>query len=86
VSGLSYTAGTQLNARLQVQGTSPTALRLKVWANGSAEPAAWAVTTTDSSLALQAAGSVGLRSYLSGSATNAPVVQTVRAFSGTPVG
>lgn len=65
-SGLSYTAGIQPNARLQVHGTSPTALRLRVWANGSAEPAAWAVTTTDSSLALQAAGSVGLRSYLSG--------------------
>ena len=86
MSGLSYTAGTQLNARLQVQGTSPTTLRLKVWANGSAEPTAWAATVTDSSAALQFAGSVGLRSYLSGSATNPPVVQTVRAFSAKPVG
>ena len=86
VSGLSYTAGTQLNARLQVQGTNPTTVRLKVWANGSAEPAAWAASTTDSSSALQAPGSVGLRSYLSGSATNAPVLQTVRAFSAKPVG
>jgi len=86
VSGLSYTAGTQLNARLQVQGTSPTTLRLKVWANGSAEPTAWAATMTDSSAGLQFAGSVGLRSYLSGSATNPPVVQTVRAFSAKPVG
>jgi hypothetical protein len=41
---------------------------------------------TDSSAGLQFAGSVGLRSYLSGSATNPPVVQTVRAFSAKPVG
>ncbi len=86
VPGLSYTAGTQLNARLQVQGTSPTTLRLKVWANGAAEPAAWTVTATDSSAALQVAGSVGLRSYLSSSATNVPVVQSVRAFAARPVG
>jgi len=32
------------------------------------------------------AGNLGLRSYLSSSATNAPVVQTVRAFSATPMG
>jgi len=86
VSGLTYAAGTQLNARLQVQGTSPTTLRFKVWANGAAEPTAWAATVTDTSAALQFAGSVGLRSYLSGSATNPPVVETVRAFSAKPVG
>ncbi len=86
LSGLTYTAGTQLNARMQVDGTSPTTLRLKVWANGTAEPAAWSLTATDSSAALQVAGSVGFRSYLGSGATNAPVALAVRTFSAKPVG
>jgi hypothetical protein len=59
---------------MQVVGASPTSLRFKAWPTGTAEPAAWQLTTTDSTTGLQAAGSVGFWTYLSGSATNAPVV------------
>src|SRR5690606_18159292 len=37
------------------------------------EPEDWAVSATDSTAKLQAPGGVGLRAYLSGSATNAPI-------------
>ncbi|MBE7163124.1 MAG: PKD domain-containing protein, partial [Williamsia herbipolensis] len=78
ISGLTYQAGTVLDLRLQVSGTSPTTLRAKVWAHGSAEPAAWQLTTTDSQ-GIQTAGAIGLGGYVSGSATTVPV--TVR-FTG----
>jgi hypothetical protein len=43
----SATAGTSYSIRFRVVGTT---LSAKVWATGAAEPAAWTVTTTDSSL------------------------------------
>jgi hypothetical protein len=45
-----------------------------VWAVGSSEPATWTASVTDTTAGLQAAGSIGLMGYLSGSATNAPLV------------
>ena len=77
VPGLAYAAGDRLNVRLQTIGTSPTTLNLKVWKVGTPEPAAWQRTATDSTSALQGAGGIGLRAYLSSSATNAPVVVTI---------
>ena len=74
VPGLTYVAGDRLNVRLQVVGASPTTLNLKVWKAGSTEPSAWQRTATDSTVGLQSAGGVGLRTYLSSTATNAPVV------------
>jgi hypothetical protein len=76
VSGLTYSAGQQLSLRVQAVGSSPTTLRAKVWPSTQAEPAAWQVTATDSTAGLQSAGGVGLRAYLSASATATPV--TVR--------
>jgi PKD repeat protein len=73
--GLTYAAGDKLRVRLQVDGTSPTTLRAKVWRVGDTEPTAWTLTTTDSAAALQVAGGIGLQAYASSSATNAP--QTV---------
>jgi PKD repeat protein len=71
---ITYNANTQLHVRMQVTGTGPTTVRLKVWPDGQTEPTAWQTTATDSFAALQNAGAVGLTSYLSGSVTNAPVV------------
>ncbi|WP_431279650.1 PKD domain-containing protein [Leifsonia poae] len=73
VAGLTYTPGQQLRMRVQVFGTSPTTVRAKIWQAAQAEPAAWQVSVTDSTAALQAAGTIGLRSYLSGTATTTPV-------------
>jgi hypothetical protein len=77
LTGLTVAPGDKLNVKVQANGTSPTTLRAKVWKVGSAEPAAWGATTTDSTAALQGAGGVGFEAYLSGSATNAPQVVSV---------
>lgn len=77
VPNLTLVAGDRVSVRLSVVGTSPTTVQAKVWKTGTAEPAAWQRTATDSTAALQAAGSIGLTLYLSGSSTNAPVVMSI---------
>ncbi|WP_460966865.1 PKD domain-containing protein [Pedococcus soli] len=74
LAGVSYAAGDQLKVRLQVTGTTPTTLRVKVWKSTATEPTAWSLTSTDSTAGFQAAGSVGVYAYLSSSSTNGPVV------------
>jgi hypothetical protein len=54
-----YLAGQVWNARFQGIGDQ---FRLKVWADGSTEPTAWAVTGTDTEATLAANTSVGLSS------------------------
>jgi PKD repeat protein len=73
IPGLTVAPGDELRVRFQVEGTNPTQLRVKVWRLGTPEPVAWLLSATDSNTALQSAGGVGLVTYLSGSATNAPV-------------
>ncbi|MDN4598305.1 PKD domain-containing protein [Leifsonia virtsii] len=73
VSGLTYTPGQQLTVRMQAVGSSPTVVSAKVWSAAQAQPASWQVSATDSTAGLQAAGSVGLRAYLSATATATPV-------------
>jgi PKD repeat protein len=84
VSGLTYTPGQVLRVRLQTTGTGTTTLVGKVWPDGTAQPAAWQVTATDTTASLQAPGAVGLVNYLSGSATNAPVTLTVDDLTAGP--
>lgn len=86
VPGLTYVAGDRLQVRVQVEGTSPTALRAKVWRLGSPEPATWQTTATDSTASLQVAGALGVSSYLFGTATNAPVVISFDDLWAGPVG
>lgn len=76
VAGLNYATGDKLRVRLQVFGTSPTTVQAKVWKVGSTEPISWQVTATDSAAALQAAGQIGIASYLSGSSTALPLTVT----------
>ena len=45
--------GSTLNVRIQVTGTSPTTVRMKVWPASGSEPANWQVTGTDSTASLQ---------------------------------
>ena len=73
VPGLTYTAGTTLRLRLQVTGTAPSTIRVKVWPATSTEPTTWFATTTDTTTALQNPGSLALISYLSSASTTAPV-------------
>jgi PKD repeat protein len=71
-----YTAGAVVLIRLDVSGSGTSALKAKAWLAGSAEPADWQASVTDTTAALQAAGGVGVAAFLSGTATSAPV--TVR--------
>ena len=71
---LTYAAGDKLQIRLQTEGTSPTALRARVWKVGTTEPSTWQVETTDNTASFQNPGGFTLATYLAGSATNAPVV------------
>ncbi len=75
VPGLTYAAGDKINFRMQTLGTSPTTVRARVWKGGT-EPTTWTASATDSTSALQAAGSIALSSYLSGSATTVPTAVT----------
>ncbi|MEV8213610.1 PKD domain-containing protein [Leifsonia sp. NPDC077715] len=71
--GLTYTAGTRLDVRVQTTGTSPTLVQMKVWVDGTTEPAAWQRSASDSTAALQGAGGLAFTGYLSGGVANAPV-------------
>ncbi|HEY7827249.1 MAG TPA: hypothetical protein VIB99_03385, partial [Candidatus Limnocylindrales bacterium] len=72
-SGLVRVPGTAVNVRFQAIGTSPTTIRGRAWAVGTTEPTSWTFTATDSTAALQAAGSIGLRATLSSTSTNLPI-------------
>lgn len=55
--------------RLEVRGTAPTALALKVWRASAAEPATWQLRATDATAAMQSAGVLALRGSVSSSST-----------------
>ncbi|MEP7377971.1 MAG: PKD domain-containing protein [Chloroflexota bacterium] len=73
VPGLTYTANAWLWLRAEISGTNPTTIRVKAWLDGSAEPVSWQYSATNSNAAVQIAGGVGLRLYVSGGLSNAPV-------------
>jgi PKD repeat protein len=82
-TGLTYTPGMVLRVRLQALGSGTTTLNAKVWQDGQVEPSAWLATATDTTVALQSPGAVGVIGYLSGTATNAPVTWSVQNFVAT---
>jgi PKD repeat protein len=81
--GATHQAGRDLWLRVQVTGTGPTAIRMKAWNVGDAEPVSWGYTVSDSAPDLQRAGSVGLLVYLGPNASNAPVTVTVDDYQVT---
>jgi PKD repeat protein len=76
IAGLSYTPGDLLNLKVRFTGSTPTTIQAKLWAANATEPTNWQLSATDSTAALQGAGTVGVESYISTSASNAPI--TVR--------
>ena len=85
IAGVVVSPADQLNLRLQLEGTGTTTVRGKFW-RGPTEPAGWTLTASDTTAALQNPGSVGVANYLSGSATNAPVIAEFAEFSVRPLG
>ncbi|GAA1389858.1 PKD domain-containing protein [Luteococcus peritonei] len=77
VAGALYKPGSVVHASFQVSGQPTTTLRGMIWVDGQPRPAAPQVTLTDATAALQRAGSPGVNAYLSGSATNGPVLLTL---------
>ncbi|MEU1973147.1 PKD domain-containing protein [Microbacterium sp. NPDC019599] len=74
--GTVYVPGDVWNVRFRVTGTGTTTLQARAWKDGTTEPSTW-TTATDTTAALQAPGAVGVYSYLSGSANNAPITLSV---------
>ncbi|MCY7416894.1 MAG: right-handed parallel beta-helix repeat-containing protein [Chloroflexi bacterium] len=74
---LTITAGSVISFRLRVVGAD---LQFRVWHAGGTEPADWTVTGSDSTAALQSAGSVGIRSYLGSAISNGPVTISLDDF------
>jgi hypothetical protein len=54
---------TAIWVRFQALGANPTALRWKLWQDGTAEPSGWTATGIDSTAALQVAGAVGVTTF-----------------------
>ncbi len=79
VPGLTQTAGAFYWLRAQVTSTNPTTIKVKAWADGQPEPAAWQFSATNSNAPLQGAGAVALRAY--SRSTNAPVTFTFDDYS-----
>ncbi|MGY1801704.1 right-handed parallel beta-helix repeat-containing protein [Blastococcus sp. SYSU D00922] len=79
-------AGSQpVRVRVQVSGVSPSTVRAKVWQASAAEPASWTVSAVDGTTGWQAAGGVGLDSYLSrGSVPLTLRVDDVAVTTGAP--
>lgn len=82
LSGMSIGAGQAVQLRVTARGSGTTTLQARVWAAGSAEPTTWTAAGTDTTVALQRAGHVGVVGYLSGSATSS-VVARYRAVTVT---
>ncbi|WP_123380364.1 PKD domain-containing protein, partial [Pseudokineococcus lusitanus] len=83
VSGAVAAADRPLEVRFQVTGTGPTALAVKVWPQGSPEPATWTSRTTDTTAVLQARGGIGALLYVS--STGAPVTARFDDVAATDV-
>jgi hypothetical protein len=63
--GTIHAANAYIWIRFRITGASPTSLSMKVWKDGAAQPVAWQTTGTESTAALQQAGLLGFRAYLS---------------------
>ncbi len=70
---LRVSPGQALLMRVRMSGQGTSTLQAKVWASGTTEPTAWWLSATDTTAALQRAGSPGIYAYSHGSATGQPV-------------
>ncbi len=65
-TGLAMTPGQFYRVRMNVNGTNPTTIKIKVWLDGANEPTNWLVSQTDASPSVQAAGAVGISTWIQG--------------------
>tara|TARA_R110002020_G_scaffold214865_6_gene422051 strand:- start:2888 stop:8005 length:5118 start_codon:yes stop_codon:yes gene_type:complete len=82
--GVTLVAGQKYTVSFEVSGVSPTNLKAKLWQTGTTEPD-WQKTGSDSTAAMQAAGSVGVESRVPGSAAGVAQVPVVVSFESITV-
>ena len=83
VSGLTVGTNTPIMVRAEAFGALPT-LRMRAWAAGQPEPAAWQFTFADTGpTAIQPAGAVAIMTYVSTAVTNGPITFNFAALSAT---
>jgi hypothetical protein len=84
-TGLAFAPGNTFVLRAQAQGANPTAIRVKAWKAGTAEPAAWMAAATDTTTALQQAGTLGVRTVNTSSSATTLILDNLLAerLSGT---
>ncbi len=75
-----WSTGATLRVRGLVTGKNPTRISARAWSSTATEPSSWTVTASDSSAALQRAGSAALEAYISSASTNVPVALNVDDF------
>ena len=74
LSGYTHTAGATLDVRVRTVSTgASTTLQVKAWPQGQPEPASWNVQAMDSEPGLQGTGQLAITTYVSSTATNAPI-------------
>jgi chitodextrinase len=76
----SFASNQRYNVRFQVTGTSPTVIRVKLWRDGTTEPAMWGVVTPDGSTRLQSAGVIAVRTVVGRRVSNKPLTTLVDAI------
>lgn len=86
VSGLTFAPNDQLVLKVEVEGSSPTTIRAKVWRLGQVEPTTWRATITDTAASLQGAGGVGVTTYHGGTTGNPSTVFSYDNLVAAPVG
>lgn len=73
IPGISVQPNKLYNAKISTTGSQPTNFAIKVWEDGTPEPANWQFTTSDSSSPLTAPGLFGFQVRTSSSESNLPV-------------
>ena len=86
VGGLIYSTNDVLKVRVQVFGTGPTTMKVKVWRAADPEPSAWTYQGVDNTMTLQVPGGIGLQAYTSNTVGNSPAVASFDNLSVFPVG
>lgn len=74
VANLQNRANTFLHLRMLVNGTNPTRIRMRAWADGQAEPTGWNYMVTDLTPSLQRAGSFSVRLKAARRVSNLPIL------------
>jgi hypothetical protein len=81
VAPFTFAANQLYTMRFQVTGASPTIVRLKLWRDGTVEPALWTVVASNGGNRLQGAGLIAVRSVIGRRVSNRPLAALIDSFN-----